>query len=479
MKIKKEHILISIILLSLFLNTYGLSERAVWQDEMGSILAAEKPLGQIAPHVVKAESNPPFYYYLLHFWMYLGKNEFMLRLLTALTATLSVYVIFLVGRRLFNTETGMISAFILATSRYHIDAAQDVRYYSLTVLLALLSTYFFLKILNENKIKNYFYYFIFSVMGIFTFYFFFLVLLVQNTAIFINYRAYKKILRNWAVAQIAVTLPFMFWIPSFFQQTFRIIDYFWIPRPALLAFLRSFFVFSSGKALGVLFAALAVFSVATMKFRNNKFRGFTFKYEYREKKLLFLAAYILIPMTVIFIYSLHGRPLYINRYLILFTPAFYILVARGIKNLNYWSFKLAVMLIITILSASALYVYYGSASSGLRDALLFVEDSHQPGDIITHGSVYSYFPALYYHKNRFTEFVVVNEPIPHSLLGDIIKEENVKYNLDFISDYKRVWLINHPTENSNAFRWFTEDKAAILDRRQFDDIVVFLYVVNK
>ena len=479
MKINYRYILTAIIILSLFLNTYKLSERAIWQDEMGSILAAEKPLSQIAAHVVKAESNPPFYYYLLHLWMYFGKSELWLRLLTALTATASVYALFLVGRRLFNTETGLISAFLLTISTYHINASQDVRYYSLTALLALLSTYLFLLILTDSRFKNYLLYFIFSTIGVYTFYFFFLILLVQNIAVFVNYKSYKSILKKWAILQIAVVATFLFWFPNFFQQTFRVIDYFWIPKPALWAFLNSFLIFSSGKVLGILFIALALFSIVTLEFKNGKFRGVTFKYEYREKKLLFLTAYIIIPMTIIFIYSLYGRPLYINRYLILFTPFLYILVAKGIKNLNYWSFKLAMLLIVLILASVSLYSYYSSASSGLKDALLFVEDNYQAGDIITHGSVYSYFPSLYYHENRFTEFILVNEPVPHNLLGGVIESDDVKYNLDFIKDYDRVWLVNHPEENSYAFRRFTDDKATLLGRNQFDDIVVLLYTVKK
>lgn len=479
MKLNYKYILAAIILLSLLLNAYKLSERAIWQDEMGSILAAEKPISQIAGHVVKAESNPPFYYYLLHFWMYLGKSEFMMRLLTALTATASVYIIFLVGKMLFSTETGLIAAFILAISKYHIDAAQDVRYYSLTVLLALLSTYFFLSAIKHNRLKDYICYAISGILGLYTFYFFFLVLVIQNIAVFVNYKSYSHVLKKWALTQIAVIAPFLLWIPSLFQQSFRVIDYFWIPKPALWAFLNSFFVFSSGKILGMLFIALAAFSIFTLEFKNQEFKKISLSYGHRERKLLFLAASTIMPMVLLFVFSLHGRPLYINRYLILFTPPFYLLAARGVKNLNYWSFKLAALLIIAILSSSALFVYYGSASSGLRDALQFVEENYQPGDIITHGSVYSYFPAMYYHQNRFQEFVLASKPIPHNLLGNVIENSSVKYNLDFISSYERVWLINHPEENSYAFRWFTEDRAAIVGREQFDDIVVLLYSVKK
>ncbi|MGZ4847178.1 MAG: glycosyltransferase family 39 protein [Halobacteriota archaeon] len=55
---------------------------------------------------------------------------------------LAIPMIYAVGRQLFNEETGLVAAFILALSSFNIYYSQEVRMYSLIVLLALTSVYF-------------------------------------------------------------------------------------------------------------------------------------------------------------------------------------------------------------------------------------------------------------------------------------------------------------------------------------------------
>ena len=86
------------------------------------------------------ETNPPFYYVLLHFWVLVfGDSEFSLRFLSVGLGSVSIIAIYALGKLLFNKRAGIIAALILAVSVFHIQFAQEARGYTLTVLLTLIS----------------------------------------------------------------------------------------------------------------------------------------------------------------------------------------------------------------------------------------------------------------------------------------------------------------------------------------------------
>ena len=74
-----------------------------------------------------------------------------MRLLSALFGILAIPMIYVVGRQLFNREAGLAAAIILAFSNFNIAYSQETRMYSLMVLLALISMYFFIRLLQGSN----------------------------------------------------------------------------------------------------------------------------------------------------------------------------------------------------------------------------------------------------------------------------------------------------------------------------------------
>lgn len=100
--------------------------------------------------------NSPFYYLLIHLWMdTFGYSDYSARALSAVFSVLIIGLSFIFTRRFFGTRTALIAAFIVAIEPFFIAYSHQARNYSLTFFLTLLSTYYFLQIMeNENNRKT-------------------------------------------------------------------------------------------------------------------------------------------------------------------------------------------------------------------------------------------------------------------------------------------------------------------------------------
>jgi tetratricopeptide (TPR) repeat protein len=91
---------------------------------------------------------------LTHTFMRIGGQEFLLRFPYAAFGILGVILMYQVGRTLFDDGTGIIAAFLLAISPFHIQYSQEARSYSLTILLILTSLYCLVRALQDNQLKH-------------------------------------------------------------------------------------------------------------------------------------------------------------------------------------------------------------------------------------------------------------------------------------------------------------------------------------
>jgi len=99
-----------------------------------------------------SDIHPPFYYALLHLWIaLLGSGAVAVRLLSAFVGTLTVPLLYLVGRRLVDGRVGMLASLVMAIAPFHVYYSQEVRMYGLVTLLGLLSVYFVLLLLETRE----------------------------------------------------------------------------------------------------------------------------------------------------------------------------------------------------------------------------------------------------------------------------------------------------------------------------------------
>lgn len=218
--------LILIILLGLGLRLISTEKPCgLWFDEISSYFyaAAKFPLGMIQWGMDK-DANPPLYFILLHFWMKLfGENDTVLRLFSALIGTASIYVSFLLGKEIDNSKkTGLLTALSFSVCSLFIYYAQEVRFYTLFILLILLSYLFLLKVKNNNDKKNLIGLAIANAACMYTSTLGILFVFVE-TAIFSLYLFFKNkpALKPYLISKILVGIAYIPYLSIFLSQLNR------------------------------------------------------------------------------------------------------------------------------------------------------------------------------------------------------------------------------------------------------------------
>jgi len=149
--------------------------------------------------------------------------EWWMRILPIIFALATVYVVYLFGKNVFKSERiGILAAILLAVSPFHVWYSQELRSYSLLVMLTTLSVYFFLK-------KKWKLYSLINILAFFTNYVYIFVILAEFVwfVFFENVgkghdRSLRKIniklMMAFLYSQIPLMLLFIFWWPEFARQ---------------------------------------------------------------------------------------------------------------------------------------------------------------------------------------------------------------------------------------------------------------------
>ncbi len=149
--IRKPFLLLAIVALGGFLRFYQIGSKGLWLDEAFSVWVGWQPVGELLGWLVNVDQHPPLYYTLLHFWMAFGDDAAAVRALSALLGSLTIPVIYLLGRRLADAQVGLLAALLLAVSPFHIRFAQETRMYTLLTLNASLALYMLARLLTDPR----------------------------------------------------------------------------------------------------------------------------------------------------------------------------------------------------------------------------------------------------------------------------------------------------------------------------------------
>jgi len=144
-------LLLAIVVLGGALRFHQIGSKGLWLDEAFSVWLGWQPIGEMLAWLLRIDQHPPLYYALLHFWMALGDDAATVRALSALLGTLTIPVMFLLGRRLADEKVGLLAALILAASPFHVRFAQETRMYTLLTLNAALALYCLARLLTDPR----------------------------------------------------------------------------------------------------------------------------------------------------------------------------------------------------------------------------------------------------------------------------------------------------------------------------------------
>lgn len=427
--LKENYLIIFIVILGAALRFYGLGRESIWYDEAISISVSKYGFKDIIKWVFNnsAETNPPFYYMILSPWTAVfGDSESVSRMPSAIFGSLSVIAIYALGKLLYDKRTGLIVALILAVSFFHIKYAQEARGYTLMVCLILVSYYSFLRLTMKRSTLYTALYVASTALLMYTHYYGTMIILAQNIFCFTLLLRKKKIgdigLGGWIKLQAMTGLALLPGLVFLAVIALKIQKGFWVPEPSTEAIWIFFKIYAGSIYLLIVFLAFSVYSFASLR----KGKPANVKKSVKTptepapaaglsegEKLYMLLLWTAVPILVPYLISLVSSPILIFRYTIGSSLAFYLLVSKGITNMNDRRLIAAAAGLILILSFYTIASYFSSVGKHQwRELMAYVEANAGLGDIIVVLPANEKVTAEYYHKRKDLKIIPLGRKFP-------------------------------------------------------------------
>jgi len=397
-------ILIAVTFVGLFLRFYQITSNCLWLDEAYTYFFSKNTFIDIWFITVYGEFSPPLFYWIEHFMLYLGNNEFILRFAPAVLGTCTIPLMYFLGKEFMDRNCGIIMAALLTFSPFHIFYSQEARAYTTMLFFFTFALIFYLRALRNNDWKSWVFFGLLSGLAVWSHYFAFIpVLLLFGIAVCLNIRKIRDEVRfiiplsKGAFSFFVVSLPLLFVVGDLFHEKTKTAPT-WGYQGLKLIFetLHNLSGYLSGHTIGIVmivFLALFVIGVLTI-------------FVIERDKAFFLLAMILIPLALC--WGLSYRMPMEERYLFYLIPFYFMGIAASYRTI----FKLAkskrgvylFILVLVVLPMPVLMSYYQTpVKSDWRGLSLTIRENVQPGDFIVLLPACILLPFDYYYQNQTTE----------------------------------------------------------------------------
>ena len=334
---------------------------------------ASAPIAQI-PTLPGMDVHPPGYFAALHVWMdWFGRSEFALRYLSLVLSLLTLASLIRFGRMVGGARAGLWTGLLTALSPCYVAYAQEVRMYAMLTCLAAASVYYLWQLClhpdNQNNSKVLIAYIITTTLTLYTHYFTIFLLCFENLLWLmwfvreqgVLWRQRLKRLGYWVGAQLAILLLFS---PQLRLASRQVTTY---ANPNLNPPTLLYYITHNWQAytLGLTFNptqaqpylwALALLLVGGLVFY---LRPSTIG------PVAVLAGWFVIPLTLYFV-VLQSRPSYQPRYMMLITPALFLLFGLAFSP-KHWG--------ATLLGVGGLAIFALGLHSYFTDPAFFKDDA--------------------------------------------------------------------------------------------------------
>lgn len=484
-RVGKEQVLIVLFttLLAAGLGVLLLGRKSLWLDEVFSVFAAKLDWAHLWSLASTTQANMSFYYVLLHLWINLGDSEFVVRCLSLVAAVGTVPVFYLLSRRLFGSTVAAVASFLLAINAFFITSAQEARGYSLVLLLVTISSYEFVRGIEQPSRWSWIVYVLASVLAVYTHLFAVFVPLAHLVSL--------PFLKPRRVSVRALVASFgsigVFASPlALFVLTRDVGQIDWISRPSLTSLVGAFQSLAGRGGRLLLVSYFLICCVAVVAGLRKTSRG-TDPAD-RKWRAAFVLTWLFTPILVSFAFSVAIKPIFLPRYLIVSLPPLVLLAAVGIVNLSRRRLQVGVALLLTLLSGRALVSVYAHETEDWRAVTGFVVGETHDDDGIVFVAPYVRAPFEYY-VNRFQAVGRAPDPFypggnwtSNSLLEPEAPDEAAALGTLTASRYERVWLVLSHEGATSREREENRSIEASLERvyvrlmdRRFAGVRVLLY----
>jgi len=315
-----------ILIFSVVIRVTTIDFKDYWLDESFSIENISLSPAEMIKSL-KSDTMPPLYFILLKIWAILTGKLLHLRVFSTLWSILSILLIYLIGKKIFNENTAILSAIFLAVNPFNIDYSQELRMYTMYPALLLAGVLFLIYSFENGRVINWFFFSLFNTLAIYTHYhsfffiitefIFFLILIFRKYIVgsasatnFLNNKipiiSVKKILLSilFHIILILPLLPLMF-----YQSKANLSNIMWVPKPKLIDLFSVYFIhfpfyrnFTDNIFFWFLSGGIYFIILLGLKFKNTE--KSSFRTSNFPNPVLFISLLSFMPVIFMFFISL-------------------------------------------------------------------------------------------------------------------------------------------------------------------------------
>jgi len=467
-----------------------LVRKPFWFDECFSVEVARLGWTDFWRLMWRREANMSLYYLLLRGWLHLGFSPFFIRSLSVIISLATLPAIFWLASQLFDRRVGLLAVALMSFNAFHIRYAQEVRSYSLFVLLAILSSGFFVAALREPSRRKRLGFVLASGLAVYAHLYALLLLAAQWLAVRgeegrVRSRSLR---RSWIWIGFA-SLPLVVFAAKTGAGPIR-----WIQRAGFHDLLHFMEQMAGNGGLLLLFLYATACLAAILPYEGET-RLFRTRAKADSWSVRFLLIWLLFPVVLILLLSL-ARPLFLGRYFIFCLPALIILAAAGLAKLRPVWLLGVVLAIMLLLSLQGTFSYYDHDFDLERDgseaAASYILDHAHPGDVILFHIAEARVPYEFFKALRVKESPAGSSAGPEIIYpehGDHLdyRDFSGKPTSAFVHSvpdrHSRVWLVlmnnrganGHPDPTTLMLNRILGESFPRLEEAQFPQIGVRVY----
>ncbi len=419
-----------IFLIAFGLRVFRLDLQSLWYDEAFSVYLAHFDPATLAARTA-ADIQPPLYYLLLNFWItQAGDSEFAVRFLSLSFGVLTIPLLAVTARRLFDHRAAGFAALLATLSPLYVWYSQETRMYTQITFLLLLSSYALLRTADSRR-----WWIVFAlanIAAVYTHYFAFAVITFQ--VIWIIVSSFKLNLKpeTWKPATfslLAIFAAFLPWLPFVVARFGQDASY-WRGELKLDEALRHILInFTLGESvlethaqwLALGWLGISALGLIALAIQNAKC-----KMQNSTRAITFVLLYGILPLALLLL-LFSRNPKFNARYLMIASPAFFLLLGAGLASLctltrratrfQFYVLRFTLYVIpFAFLLATCLYAdanaYFDPAftKASFREVVRYVEQHTAPDEaiLLTSGHM---FPAFnYYYRGDAPTVRLPDEP---------------------------------------------------------------------
>lgn len=484
--------------LGFVLRLISIESRSVSYDDTFSIFLSARPLPQIITGTA-ADTMPPLYYFLLHFWMMMNQSVWFIRLLSVLLSLAAITLLFWLVQYWFGRPAAGWAAVLAAVSPLLIYHGQDVRMYALLVVCQLSYLLFFTRIWfawkqSEGQTArtyggwvNWIGLVLSGAAAMYSHNVAIFALVVPNVYLLLR-REWKLLLRLIAAQALIglLGLPWLLMVPG---QVAKVQRAWWLSRPGLIHVIQAVIMMVASLPLPfplmalVLLLSLQILAMLILALWRNR---------RQNPDTGLLLALLIVPPTLLFIVSYIVKPVFVSRTFLVSSLAYDALA--GLVIVSTWKNHIGKLIAGAFLLAAAVslpfhYTHNTHPRSPYLPAVEYLAAQPLAETVIVHETKLSYFPAHFYAPDLPQTFLAdppgsANDNLalgsqqamqifPVADLEFAVSESRSVYFITFsqtFREYEEMGLPEHPN-----IRWL-EDHFRRADRQVFSDLEIFHYV---